>query len=214
MNFHTFNIDNYQQDTIDKAFYNGHYFTDKAPGISLLAVPVYALLRFAGFPSPPYLVYRWILSFLFSAIPTIILVFYLYRFLILLKIDGITAKIVVLGYSLATIAYPFSLVFYPYQLVSLLTFISFYFAYRREKYFLIGVMCGLASICEYTVIPVIFFIFIYIFFTNRKKTVSMPIAIKGPKGMKSVLFFFLMRIKNNPVTPPIKQAIRSAKKMF
>ncbi|MEW6557245.1 MAG: hypothetical protein AB1349_07815 [Elusimicrobiota bacterium] len=177
VNYHTFNIDNYHTYTIDKAFYNGHYFCDKAPGISLIAVPVFAVLKFAGLPSSPSPVVRQVLSFIFSAIPTIILVFYLYKFLCQLNVNETTAKIVILGYSLATLAFPFSLVFYPYQLVSCLVFISFYFVYNKKKYFLSGLICGLAIISEYTVLPVIFFIFVYIFFTNRRQTGIFVISI-------------------------------------
>jgi MFS family permease len=37
-------IDPYHENTGDKSFRDGHYYTDKAPGISFLAVPGYALL--------------------------------------------------------------------------------------------------------------------------------------------------------------------------
>ena len=36
---HTVSIDRYQRGTGDKAFYNGHYYSDKAPGLSLLSLP-------------------------------------------------------------------------------------------------------------------------------------------------------------------------------
>lgn len=37
------NIDPFHENTGDKSFYNGHYYSDKAPGMSFLAVPPYAL---------------------------------------------------------------------------------------------------------------------------------------------------------------------------
>ena len=37
---HTLSIDAYHENTQDKAFTNGHYYSDKAPGVALLAVPV------------------------------------------------------------------------------------------------------------------------------------------------------------------------------
>jgi hypothetical protein len=37
---HTLRIDTYHENTGDKAFANGHYYSDKAPGLVLLAVPV------------------------------------------------------------------------------------------------------------------------------------------------------------------------------
>src|SRR5262249_3688134 len=38
-------IDPYSKDTGDKALFEGHYYSDKAPGAALLAVPVVALAR-------------------------------------------------------------------------------------------------------------------------------------------------------------------------
>ena len=36
---HTLQIDAYHENTQDKAHYNGHYYSDKAPGLVFLAVP-------------------------------------------------------------------------------------------------------------------------------------------------------------------------------
>ena len=44
-NEHTLNIDPFRLATGDKAFDNGHYYSDKAPGLALTAVPVVALAR-------------------------------------------------------------------------------------------------------------------------------------------------------------------------
>jgi hypothetical protein len=41
----TLHIDRFARETGDTALYHGHYYTDKAPGISLFAVPSFALLR-------------------------------------------------------------------------------------------------------------------------------------------------------------------------
>jgi hypothetical protein len=40
-------IDRYQENTIDKAFFKGHHYSDKAPGSSLAALPIVALARVA-----------------------------------------------------------------------------------------------------------------------------------------------------------------------
>src|SRR5690242_2762920 len=46
---HTIAIDRYHGNTGDKASYEGHYYSDKAPGLSLFAVPLYAIVRlFSG----------------------------------------------------------------------------------------------------------------------------------------------------------------------
>ena len=41
----TLNIDPFRNATGDKAFYNGHYYSDKAPGLALAAVPIVAAVR-------------------------------------------------------------------------------------------------------------------------------------------------------------------------
>ena len=41
----TLRIDAYHENTFDKAYYQGHYYSDKAPGLALLALPVAALAR-------------------------------------------------------------------------------------------------------------------------------------------------------------------------
>ena len=42
---HTLHIDKYVANTGDYAYHGGHYYSDKAPGLALLGVPVYAALR-------------------------------------------------------------------------------------------------------------------------------------------------------------------------
>jgi hypothetical protein len=44
---HTISIDSFHKNTGDKAFYNGHYYSDKAPGLALAAVPIWAATRTA-----------------------------------------------------------------------------------------------------------------------------------------------------------------------
>jgi hypothetical protein len=41
-------IDRWQDQTVDKAVYGGHYYSDKAPGMSFLAIPPFVVLRAAG----------------------------------------------------------------------------------------------------------------------------------------------------------------------
>src|SRR6266446_6445397 len=42
---HTFQIDKYVANTGDYALYDGHHFSDKAPGMALLGLPIYAAFR-------------------------------------------------------------------------------------------------------------------------------------------------------------------------
>jgi len=42
---HTLHIDSFHKNTGDKAFFNGNYYSDKAPGLALAAVPIWAAVR-------------------------------------------------------------------------------------------------------------------------------------------------------------------------
>ena len=45
---HTFRIDSFHENTGDKALFQGHYYCDKAPGLSFVAMPAWAALRAVG----------------------------------------------------------------------------------------------------------------------------------------------------------------------
>jgi hypothetical protein len=72
-NEHTLNIDPFHLSTGDKAFFNGHYYSDKAPGLALAAVPVVAIarpfLRAAGGDPETYAGLAW-LSYLATVFTT------------------------------------------------------------------------------------------------------------------------------------------------
>ena len=44
---HTLRIDAYHENTRDKALVNGHFYSEKAPGLALTAVPVWVVSRTA-----------------------------------------------------------------------------------------------------------------------------------------------------------------------
>jgi hypothetical protein len=54
-------IDPYWKLTIDRAFANGHWYSDKAPGVSLLAVPVVAVVHAVDGGSQPIWLRTWAL---------------------------------------------------------------------------------------------------------------------------------------------------------
>lgn len=64
----------------DVCLRNGHYYTDKAPGITLLAVPVVATLRLFGVKLR-YAQLAWLLSLLLAALPSLLFGGMLWRWL-------------------------------------------------------------------------------------------------------------------------------------
>ena len=74
-----YEIDNYALTIGDKAEFNGHDYSDKAMGLSHLAIPPYLLLQLMGIQDPQWVRYFLILATI--ALPTILLSLVLFSFL-------------------------------------------------------------------------------------------------------------------------------------
>src|SRR5262245_50075057 len=155
--------------TGDIASVHGHFYSDKAPGLSLLAVPVYALLKYALLGGRPlaalyalpetqrvdFLV-RYLLALVYAGVPTAIVTVLLYRFLPRLGVGVRWSAALALTYGLGTIALPFSSRFFSHQLAAALIFGAFVLLYRvrhgelASRYtLLVGGLLGCAVITEY-----------------------------------------------------------------
>ena len=165
----TLNIDPFAHDTGDIAYANGHYYADKAPGLSLLAVPGYALLKYTLAGGKPYIalvtappnsridfLLRYMLALLYATLPTGILAALLYQFLGRMGVASPWRDLVALTYGLGTIARPFADELFSHQLAALLIFGGFVLLYRAGRgelserfYALAGLMLGCAVITEY-----------------------------------------------------------------
>jgi hypothetical protein len=164
------NIDPYAQYTGDKAAFNGHYYSDKAPGSSLLAVPAYALVKLTLFQGKtPYLqllsdsdeqrtdfLARYLITLLLVGLPSALLGGLFFRFLAYFGLGPRGRLLLTLGYGLGTIAFAFSSVFFGHQIVALLLFAAFYLLFRirqnalsQRHYVTAGVLAGCAIMSEY-----------------------------------------------------------------
>jgi hypothetical protein len=106
-----------------------HYYCDKAPGASLLAIPAYAV-AYAMFgtdrPSQRYLAMSaWGVTIVAVGVPSAIAVVTLY--LMLEAFTGLEPVRIALAlaYGLATLAFPYSTMFYGHQLTAALLVIGF-----------------------------------------------------------------------------------------
>jgi len=173
---HSVNIDPYHQRLGDESFYGGHYYTDKAPGLSFLAVPLYAGLRAVNphtkgqgygvhshmrYSIPRSTVYlRYIITYLLIVLPSAIFGVLLWLFLRrFTQSDGWALAIAVV-YSLGTIAFVYSTQFFSHQVTAILLFGSFLVMFSRVRMqapnmtvlgfaALAGLLAGYAVITEY-----------------------------------------------------------------
>lgn len=158
----TFKIDRYVANTGDYAKFEGHYYSDKAPGMSFLGVPVYAVVRpilnaapvqsvidrlarsdaFSATvqdgsgPATEQIYFMLVLiavTFATVAVPSALLGVLLYSFLGAFDQRRGWRVAIALLYGLATPAFPYANAFYGHHLVAVLMFAAFWIAFRIAR---------------------------------------------------------------------------------
>ena len=197
---HSFQIDKYVNhpyyDTQDRAFYKGHYYSDKIIGLSLLAVPVYwatkgAFSLIGKDPKPDFSRYAATVAIvsLSSAFLSVVLL----HFLLLLGSSLSLSVTIVLFFAFGTLLFPFSSLFYPYLPASFFLMTAFYLLVREygEKSssaifpILPGALIGMALLCEYTfAFPALLVSLCYIAHRRRLKDILyFTVAIAVPLSL-------------------------------
>jgi len=158
----TLRIDDYVDNTVDYAKFEGHYYSDKAPGAAFLGIPVYAAMK--SVLSLPvmdklmdYLSHNQALAatlreggtglledkvrfamgqvavtFVTAMLPTAILGVLLYRLLKEFGLNQWTRILLTLIYGLATPAFAYAGAFYGHQLAAACLFAAFYLVFMKQ----------------------------------------------------------------------------------
>ncbi len=144
----------------DKAFFNGHYYSDKAIGASLLGIPAFVLLRMlerlTGVHFSAQMAIFW-LRVLTVTIPAILFVPALSRFWRRLKPDSKYIPFFLFLHLFGTIAFTYSSLFVSHYLLGMFLFGSILYLneYRVQperpfKYLLLsGVLAGASLLMEF-----------------------------------------------------------------
>lgn len=160
---HQLAIDDYYQQTGDYAIYGGHYFTDKAPGLSVLGAPVYAVFHtlVAVLPSSLWTsgpasnsaltatlrtdgtglmadkVLRaaslYAVTLFTVSLPSAALWVLVYLFVVDVGVSRRVGLTSSLLCGLGTLAFPYSTVFYSHQTAAFLLFTAFYLLFRIKQ---------------------------------------------------------------------------------
>jgi len=154
-------VDRYADNTIDKIRRDGHFYSDKAPGVSVLALPAYLvvsaferLLAAGRALEETHRVY--LLTVAAVALPSALLGVLLLWVLECLAPGAPGNPLLVLGYGLGTIAFSFSTLLFGHQLAALLGFAAFALLLRARlgargwlAVAAAGLLAGLAILGEY-----------------------------------------------------------------
>ena len=159
----TLSIDDYYENTGDYAYFEGHYYLDKAPGPSFLAVPVYAAaypilnmepvqnilnrvaesgafsttLNEEGTGLLPEKIYDFLVLYWVTvvviSIPSAVLGVMIFSFLRELGLNRSWSAAVVLIYAWATNAFAYASSFNSHQLTAFLVFGAFYLGFLMRE---------------------------------------------------------------------------------
>ena len=158
-------IDMHAGNTIDVSYYQGHWYSPRSLGLSLVATPLFWLISLvANVDNTAHFTLTQQIAILnaFTVLPVAVMAAVaLRRFVAHLRpsLASTPLPIVVAGaFALGTLAFPFSTTFFSHAFGGGLAFIGFYLLYRaREKenagswVILSGLLMGLAVISEYPV---------------------------------------------------------------
>ena len=165
---HRLRIDPFHENTGDKAYYRGHYYSDKAPGLALAALPVVAVesavLRTLGVdPESP----RGIVALTYTAtvavdgVPTAAAAVCLSLIAVALFGNQAGATFAALSFGLATPAWAYATLFFGHALATACLLLAFGAAVAVPRLtmtrarigcaFLVGIAAGWATVTEYTV---------------------------------------------------------------
>ena len=187
VDYGTFNIDQYHQGTMDKSYYGGHYYSNKAIGLPLLGVPAYWVLRtITPLKKLPPLngIERYLLRILTTTLPFSVLGLLLFRIALLLGADYWKALLVVMAYCLGSIGLIHAIIFSGHQTAASFAFFSFYIIYTLQRdgmlkqaqdfksrglFFVAGFFAGIGALCDYTAIFIAIVLSLYL--------LSLPISV-------------------------------------
>ena len=147
----------------DWSEHRGHHFTNKAPGPSLLGVPIYAALvawqRLHGEdPLERNFENLYIVDAFVTKLPSALLAVLFFFFLSARGVPGGWRWFLTLALAVGTISYPFSTMLWGHQTSALFVFLAFYCLFVERRPALAGFATAMAGLCDYmalTLIPAV-----------------------------------------------------------
>jgi hypothetical protein len=179
---HTFQIDRYLANTVDYARVGGHYYSDKAPGIAFLGVPVYAAIRpllnlpgvqalearlaaneaFRSTLRPEgtglqdakvrFAIVQVLLTFMLAGVPSALLGVGMYRWLAHVTPDARLRLAVVAGYGLLSPVFAYAGALYGHQLAAAFLFGAFLLAYEGKARMRAGRLAAIGALLAASVV--------------------------------------------------------------
>ncbi len=166
-------------DVSDRAEFGGRRFSGKAPGTSLLGVPVLAVQRLVTGGEPSKRATIWALRVFSVALPLALFFLFFAR-----KVEQQTGSpwardLLVVGLGLGTMLYPYGLLFVGHAQSAALAFAGF-LCLRDRRLVLAGLLTGLAVVFEYQALIAAGVIALYAVVEHRRRALLFFLGALGP----------------------------------
>ncbi|HVU02363.1 MAG TPA: hypothetical protein VHE30_11455 [Polyangiaceae bacterium] len=184
---HALTIDPYAGNTGDKALFRGHYYSDKAPGLSFLAAPVYALVKvFHGaFHTDHdfYVFALYVVNALTVSVAGALAAALVFRAARKLGATPFGAVVGALAYGLGSPAFPLSTMFFGHVLAALVLMLAYTLAAfppetltpaRRTA--LLALLAASALVVEYPTFPAAVGLALYHVVPHRSRRTLLALA--------------------------------------
>lgn len=212
----TLRIDAYEANTGDKAERDGHLYSDKAPGVSFTALPMYAIVHALGREAREtdrfQALASWLCTVWAVALPSALAVAALYLFLIdVLRLAPAASVAFALAYAFGTLAFPYSTLLYGHQPAAGFAFLGFAIlarsVHRGEgqvgagRLVAAGLALGWAVVIEYPALLTVAAVGVYALVTLRPRRLLLWLAA-GAAAAMAVLFAYHALAFGGPLQLP------------
>ncbi|WP_293330740.1 hypothetical protein [Microcoleus sp. CAWBG58] len=204
VDFHTFIIDNSRFIwTIDKYLYQGHFYSDKPPILSIYGSFFYALLKVFGISfKNQFMLTNTLLIILVVGVATATGIVYLYRIFKFLAVEETWIDVVIIIAGTGTLLLPYSTVFSNHVVSASLLMAGFYYLLRVKESIRYSLLSGLLITLAGS-IDVVAFIFVPFFavsFFNKPLKSKIVFALAGALVM--VIYLQLNFYTSGSLRPP------------
>lgn len=203
---HTFAIDHqaarYGQ-TSDLSRWNGHLYQNKAPGSSLLVVPVYAAVRLvAGEPS--LATSMWLCRVVAGIIPALIFLWLMYRFLERFTPEPEVRRLTLVAYGLGSMAMTYAMLYYSHQLSAACIAGAWMLVVDKRRPLVAGLLAGCAVLVDYQTAFAVLPIGVYVAVTQPR---TIPWAAAGAVAPLAMLLYYHQACFGSPLRTGYATAI-------
>ncbi|HKR03017.1 MAG TPA: hypothetical protein VJY62_00160 [Bacteroidia bacterium] len=188
------NVDKYHEQSIDIAYVNGHYYSDKAPLPAIITMPFYYFLQKIGFTKGNDLIYT-AGNFLAGSLPFALII--LLTFFFMQQKDPKPENVFLCSLPfIGSFVFIYSGTFFAHALTSFLVLAAYILIRKKENYFLAGLVSGMAVLCEYPVF-IIAAIWAIQILVNKKKLKPVLLFISAGIPFGIFLLFYNYKITGN-----------------